>query len=894
MDRPFRLGAVSLLVLFALCSGCALQALSQDTALPDVPPEAPPAPARDRTVGDLAGAAANDPSQPSSPVKLIFVHHSTGGHWLADPNGDGPYGGLGIALRNSNYYVSATNYGWGPEGVGSRTDIPNWPEWFTGSNSAAITQALYDESGQNVGDYGSWSRLAADPGGENEIILFKSCFPNSDLYGSPGDPPLSEPNEQMTVANAKAVYNDLLTYLSTRQDKLFVVITAPPMGQGAYADDPYGTPAQRSANARAFNDWLVEDWLSGYGQHNVAVFDYYNVLTSNGTAGRVDDPASSEDPNDLGAPYGNHHRWTGTSVEHMQTVSNNYSAYPTDTSGDSHPTTNGHLKATAEFVPLLNVFYNRWQSGGTPAPTLSLTSPQAGARWPVGSERQIGWTTTGAVAEVDLSYSTDGFGTSQPIASGIANAGAYAWTTPLTPTSSAQVRVQSVISPATVYDVSGLFTLYVPGEEQYVRLPIALRDYTSPAPPPPPGDRISPGDLTYLGAFRLPDTVDELGWTWSGHALAYYPDGDAQGGADGYPGSLYGTGNDQRQYVAEIDIPVPVRSASKDLGALNTATTLQEFQDIRGTLYDDIEGFDDFEGAIGKAGLAYLPAQGAQTTGKLHFCWGYHLQYVPRDAPESLHGVPEPSHGWCELDLSSPGSVGAWTIGDYVNWVTNDYLYPIDPAWAAANTPGKPLATGRFRDGGQGGRGPSLFAYGPWGDGNPPGAGAELSTVPLLLYTSIESGDSDTVTGYNHADEWTGGAWLTAGDRSAVILMGTKGTGDAWYGFADGTVWPDDPPFPPVPDPPKDERGWWSEGFVGQLLFYDPADLAAVARGEMEPYEPQPYASLDIDEHLYHVTSTRQWHHVGAAAFDRVNGLLYVLEPLVDEDKSLVHVWSVQ
>ncbi|MBN2437460.1 MAG: hypothetical protein JXL20_02550, partial [Deltaproteobacteria bacterium] len=78
-----------------------------------------------------------DPGAPASPVRLIFIHHSTGGNWLADL-GDGPYGGLGTALMNNNYYVSATNYGWGPYGIGDRTDIYNWPEWFTGENSAAI------------------------------------------------------------------------------------------------------------------------------------------------------------------------------------------------------------------------------------------------------------------------------------------------------------------------------------------------------------------------------------------------------------------------------------------------------------------------------------------------------------------------------------------------------------------------------------------------------------------------------------------------------------------------------------------------------------------------------------------------------------------------------------
>jgi hypothetical protein len=80
---------------------------------------------------------------------------------------------------------------------------------------------------------------------------------------------------------------------------------------------------------------------------------------------------------------------------------------------------------------------------------------------------------------------------------------------------------------------------------------------------------------------------------------------------------------------------------------------------------------------------------------------------------------------------------------------------------------------------------------------------------------------------------------------------------------------------------------------VGQILFYDPAALAAVARGEMETYEPQPYAIQEIDEHLYDIESTQEWRHVGAASFDRERGLLYVFEPLADGDKSLIHIWSV-
>jgi len=297
-----------------------------------------------------AVSAGDDIAPPATTVKLIFVHHSTGGNWLADPTDDYPSGGLAITLKNNHYYVSATNYGWGPFSIGDRTDIPNWPEWFTGPNRNTIMTAVYGENNKNIGDFGDWTRLTVNPGGQNEIIMFKSCFPNSDVYGAPGDAAYPEPNDwELSVANIKAVYNKILTYFSTRQDRLFIVITAPPLRQSEYLPGDL-TAAKRAANARAVNDWLVNDWLKNYACHNVAVFDYYNVLTSNG---------GNANTSDLNQETGNHHRWWNGAVQHIQTVNNNYASYP---SGDSHPSSAGHRKATAEFVPLLNVFYNRWKS----------------------------------------------------------------------------------------------------------------------------------------------------------------------------------------------------------------------------------------------------------------------------------------------------------------------------------------------------------------------------------------------------------------------------------------------------------------------------------------------------------------------------------------------------
>ncbi len=288
------------------------------------------------------GFAADDPSPPSNALKLIFIHHSCGENWLADENG-----GLGLALRDNGYFVSDTNYGWGPVcehcedcwgAIGDCTDILHWDNWFVDAGSSAVWDALRTECGQSS----AYSRMSdPDPDRDNQIVLFKSCYPNSNLAGDPDDPPAV--GDGLTVGHAKLVYLSLLDAFARRTDTLFVAITAPPVTH----DDSWQDPA----NARAFNDWLVNEWLADYPHANVAVFDFYNVLTSNGGEAHT---------NDVNQESGNHHRWWNGSVQHVQTVDNDLAVYP---DGDSHPTPAGNQKATAEFVPLLNVFVNRWLAG---------------------------------------------------------------------------------------------------------------------------------------------------------------------------------------------------------------------------------------------------------------------------------------------------------------------------------------------------------------------------------------------------------------------------------------------------------------------------------------------------------------------------------------------------
>ncbi|HNT75366.1 MAG TPA: hypothetical protein PKH77_10140 [Anaerolineae bacterium] len=440
----------------------------------------------------------------------------------------------------------------------------------------------------------------------------------------------------------------------------------------------------------------------------------------------------------------------------------------------------------------------------------------------------------------------------------------------------------------------------------------APRPSTRPAPAaparPPSGALVTPDDFTYLGAFRLPDDGDRpRTFAYGGNAMTFNPDN----------GTLFIMGHDRMAYgdlpdgnqVAEISLPTPVNS--RNVADLPAAEFRQGFHNVLAGRFTDLE-------EIPRAGMAYLdhPATGP----KIHLGWGQHL---PPD-------TPVPTHGWFAPDLAQADFQGVWFIGNQDFNSVNGYLFEIPAAWADAHVQGRVLAAGRYRDGGWSGMGPALFAYRPWeDDGSPPPSGTRLEETVLLHYATSEETDAieRALTGYQHPDEWEGGAWLTTrSGKSAVIFAGTKATGAKyWYGWAN----PTGPDLPCVevelvdqftlcrladgtPCPPEDlrgceghndYRGWWSTRFDAQIVFYDPDDLARVAAGTLEPWGPQPYATLALDDYLY--LNPPAWEldnvgrgdqrrmRIGDVAYDRERGRLYVLELFADEAKPVVHVWQV-
>lgn len=159
---------------------------------------------------------------------------------------------------------------------------------------------------------------------------------------------------------------------------------------------------------------------------------------------------------------------------------------------------------------------------------------------------------------------------------------------------------------------------------------------------------------------------------------------------------------------------------------------------------------------------------------------------------------------------------------------------------------GRVIATGRFRDSGWSGMGPVLIAYRPWDTNeNAPNAGASIQATPLLRYAdSTETAVIERcLSGYQHPDEWSGGAWLTTtSGKSAVLFGGAKSVGAKyWYGI--------------------DER-----------MFFKPSDVELEMLG----------------------SGSQRRYRLGDVAYDRANGLLYALELFADGAKPVVHVWRVE
>jgi len=267
-------------------------------------------------------------ARPATPPRLLFIHHSVGGTLLADPGvplEEGarciyrthPNGGsLRSLLEQEGYEVHETSYG---SRIGDKTNLFDWLPKFRDDMDRIVTVDRND--------------LLYSDERRNRVVIFKSCFPNSKFVGQ-GTEPGNPAGPELTVANVRATMAALLAEFQKWPHVLFVYMTAPPLAPGVFEERLWklavkkviGRPiwaeefAARAALARTLNNWIAatDGWLGTYPLKNVAVFDYYDVLTDHGASDLL--------------------------------------RFPTEVDGvrDSHPSREGNSRAASEFVPFLN------------------------------------------------------------------------------------------------------------------------------------------------------------------------------------------------------------------------------------------------------------------------------------------------------------------------------------------------------------------------------------------------------------------------------------------------------------------------------------------------------------------------------------------------------------
>ncbi|HEV8537370.1 MAG TPA: T9SS type A sorting domain-containing protein, partial [Bacteroidota bacterium] len=97
----------------------------------------------------------------------------------------------------------------------------------------------------------------------------------------------------------------------------------------------------------------------------------------------------------------------------------------------------------------------------TTSAAITVTAPNGGEQWPIGTTQNITWSSTG-IADVNIEYSTDGGSSwSTIVSSAAAPVGNYAWTIPDTPTSQALVRISDASNPSVSDMSNSVFSIAV-------------------------------------------------------------------------------------------------------------------------------------------------------------------------------------------------------------------------------------------------------------------------------------------------------------------------------------------------------------------------------------------------------------------------------------------------
>ena len=101
-------------------------------------------------------------------------------------------------------------------------------------------------------------------------------------------------------------------------------------------------------------------------------------------------------------------------------------------------------------------------SGPPPSGSITVTVPNGGEDWPIGSMQTIQWTSTGSIANVKIELSRDGGSTFETLFASTPNDGSESWTVTGPATTNALIRISDAANPATTDSSDAPFTISQP------------------------------------------------------------------------------------------------------------------------------------------------------------------------------------------------------------------------------------------------------------------------------------------------------------------------------------------------------------------------------------------------------------------------------------------------
>jgi hypothetical protein len=195
-----------------------------------------------------------EPSQESNNVRIIFLHHSTGGKiW----SGGVPQLIKEYNLNNkTNYQISEQNY-------------PSTKGGYPWSN---YPYDYYNLWVKHTGDSHDKKELNLDQIAANyDVIIFKHCFPVSEIKADTGKPNIN--SNRKSLENYKLQYNALRDRMLQFPDKKFIVWT------GAALSEDSTTPEQ-AKRSKEWADWVRSEWDKT--DDNIFIFDFEQLETEGG------------------------------------------------------------------------------------------------------------------------------------------------------------------------------------------------------------------------------------------------------------------------------------------------------------------------------------------------------------------------------------------------------------------------------------------------------------------------------------------------------------------------------------------------------------------------------------------------------------------------------------